>query len=117
MKASIIGLLVAVFFSATAMAEDTSVSNDISWALTLERQTEANANTGELMGTKSLAGIDISAGGVWDIDKSGQDFIALNKTMLNFSHSLNSQASVYIKNDFDTEFVRTESTVGLKITF
>lgn len=113
-KISIIGLLVAVFFSGAVVAEET---NDISWALTLERQTEANANTGELIGTKSLAGIDISAGGLWDIDKSGQDFIALNKTMLNFSHSLSNQATLYIKNDFDTEFVRTESTVGLKITF
>ena len=115
-KLSVIGLLVAVFFSGAALAEE-AINSDMTFELTLERQTEANANTGELMGTKSLAGIDISAGGLWDIDKSGQDFIALNKTMLNFSHSLSDQATLYIKNDFDTEFVRTESTVGLKITF
>ena len=116
-KTSIIGLLVPVFFSASAMAEDTSVSNDISWALTLERQTEANANTGELMGTMEVFGLDVSAGGLWNIDKSGEDFIDLNKTMLNFSHSLSNQATVYLKNDFDTDWERTESTVGLKITF
>ena len=103
-------------FSASAMAEDTSVSNDISWALTLERQTEANANTGELMGTMEVLGLDVSAGGLWNIDKSGEDFIDLNKTMLNFSHSL-STATLYLKNDFDTDWERTESTVGLKITF
>ena len=117
MKTSIIGLLAAVFFSASAMAEDTSVSNDISWALTLERQTEANANTGELMGTMEVLGLDVSAGALWNIDKSGEDFIDLNKTMLNFSHSLSNQATVYLKNDFDTDWERTESTVGLKITF
>ena len=54
------------------MAEDTSVSNDISWALTLERQTEANVNTGELMGTMEVLGLDVSAGGLWNIDKSGR---------------------------------------------
>ena len=97
------------------MAEDTSVSNDISWALTLERQTEANANTGELMGTMEVLGLDVSAGGLWNIDKSGEDFIDLNKTMLNFSPL--STATVYLKNDFDTDWERTESTVGLKITF
>ena len=80
-KISIIGLLVAVFFSGAVVAEET---NDISWALTLERQTEANANTGEFMMTKPILGWDISAGGLWDIDKSGQDFIELNKTKLNF---------------------------------
>ena len=117
MKTSIIGLLVAVFFSATAFAEDTSVSNDISWSLTLERQTEANANTGELMGTMEVLGLDVSAGGLWNIDKSGEDFIDLNKTMLNVSHSLSDQAKVYLKNDFSTDWDRTESTIGLQITF
>ena len=98
------------------MAEDTSVSNDISWALTLERQTEANANTGELMGTMEVLGLVVSAGGLWNIDKSGEDFIDLNKTMLNFAHSV-SDNTVYLKNDFDTDWERTETTVGLKITF
>ena len=46
-KTSIVGPGRSLFLH--PMAEDTSVSNDISWALTLERQTEANANTGELM--------------------------------------------------------------------
>ena len=117
MKTSIIGLLVAVFFSATAFAEGTSVSNDISWSLTLERQTEANANTGELMGTMEVLALDVSAGGLWNIDKSGEDFIDLNKTMLNVSHSLSDQAKVYLKNDFSTDWDRTESTIGLQITF
>ena len=119
MKTSIIGLLVAVFFSANVMAEESSVSSatDISWALTLERQTEANANTGELMGTMEVLGLDVSAGGLWNIDKSGEDFIDLNNTMLNFSHTLSDQAKVYLKNDFNTDWDRTESTIGIQVTF
>ena len=119
MKTSIIGLLVAVFFSANVMAEESSVSSatDISWALKLERQTEANANTGELMGTMEVLGLDVSAGGLWNIDKSGEDFIDLNKTMLNFSHTLSDQEKVYLKNDFNTDWDRTESTIGIQVTF
>jgi len=115
-KTSIIGLLVAVFFSANVMAEE-SVSSDIDWTLTLERQTEANANTGELMATMPILGLDVSAGGLWNIDKAGEDFIDMNKMMLNFSHSLSDQAKVYVKNDFDTDWDRTESTIGLQVSF
>ena len=119
MKTSIIGLLVAVFFSANVMAEESSVSSatDIDWTLTLERQTEANANTGELMATMPILGLDVSAGGLWNIDKAGEDFIDMNKMMLNLSHSLSDQAKVYVKNDFDTDWDRTESTIGLQVTF
>ena len=117
MKTSIIGLLAAVFFSANVMAEESSVTGNIDWSLTLERQVEAQANTGELMATMPIFGLDVSAGGLWNIDKAGEDFIDMNKIMLNASHSLSDQASVYIKNDFDTDWDRTESTIGLQIKF
>ena len=81
------------------------------------QETEANANTGELMGTMEVLGLDVSAGGLWNIDKSGEDFIDLNKTMLNFSHTLSDQAKVYLKNDFNTDWDRTESTIGIQVTF
>jgi hypothetical protein len=117
MKTSIIGLLVAVFFSANAMAEESNVTTNIDWSLKLERQVEAQANTGELMGTMAVFGLDVSAGGLWNIDKTGEDFIDMNKIMLNASRSLSDNASVYIKNDFDTDWDRTESTIGLQLTF
>ena len=117
MKTSIIGLLAAVFFSANVMAEESSVTGNIDWSLTLERQVEAQANTGELMATMPIFGLDVSAGGLWNIDKAGEDFIDMNKIMLNASRSLSDQASVYIKNDFDTDWDRTESTIGLQIKF
>ena len=115
-KLIVIGLLVAVFFSGAALAEE-SINSDMTFELTLERQTEANANTGEFMMTKPILGWDISAGGLWDIDKSGQDFIELNKTKLNFAHSVADNITVYINNDLNTEFERTETTIGTKITF
>ena len=118
-KLSVIGLLVAVFFSGAVLAEETtsSVSSDMTFELTLERKTEANANTGEFMMTKPILGIDVTAGGLWDIDKSGEDFIDLNKTMLNFGYSMADNITVYINDDLDTEFERTETTIGTKITF
>jgi len=119
MKTSIIGLLVAVFFSANAMAEESNVTTmpNIDWSLKLERQVEAQANTGELMGTMAVFGLDVSAGGLWNIDKAGEDFIDMSKIMLNASRSLSDNASVYIKNDFDTDWDRTESTIGLQLKF
>ena len=69
------------------------------------------------MMTKPILGWDISAGALWDIDKSGEDFLDLNKTKLNFSHSVADNITVYINNDLSTEFERTETTIGTSITF
>tara|TARA_B100001057_G_scaffold191393_1_gene192321 strand:+ start:7869 stop:8261 length:393 start_codon:yes stop_codon:yes gene_type:complete len=115
-KLSLLGLLAAVFFSGAVLAEE-PINSDMTFELTLERKTEANANTGEFMMTKPILGWDISAGALWDIDKSGEDFLDLNKTKLNFSHSVADNITVYINNDLSTEFERTETTIGTSITF
>ena len=47
----------------------------------------------------------------------GKDFLDLNKQMLNFSFPLQDNVTIYLKNDLNDSFERTESVIGTSITF
>jgi len=116
-KVTLTGLLVAALFTTSAMAEGTSVSDDMTFSLSLERAIEANTQNGEFSVAKPLFGITASNSAKWDIDADGKDFLDLNKQMLNFSFPLQDNVTIYLKNDLNDSFERTESVIGTSITF
>lgn len=114
---TLLGLLVAVFFCGSAIAEDTpkSLLDDMMYSVTLERGTETELQYGYFYATKTFTDkftTTYSASVAIDSASSAHMLDMYSQT-LNLSYKLGKGVSVYLLNDFDPHFKRTESWTGI----
>lgn len=117
MKNKLMALLFAVFFCGSAIAEDTpkSLLDDINYSVTLERGTESELQYGYFYATKPWTdkfSSTYSASVAID-SATSEHMLDMYSQTLNLSYSLGNGVSLYLLNDFDPHFKRTESWTGI----
>lgn len=117
MKNTIIALLFAVFFCGYATAEDTtkSFNDDIMYSVTVERGMESELQYGYFYATKPWTekfSTTYSASIAID-GANSQHMLDMYSQTLNLSYNIGNGVSVYLLNDFNPHFHRTESWTGI----
>jgi len=113
----IIMIIVATLFATFSYGnEETkrSLTDDMSFSVTLERGTESELQYGYFYATKPITDkFSTTYGATWNLDNPGQQhYIDLSTQTLTLNYQLNDKWSVYALNDFDPHFKRTDTWVG-----
>jgi len=117
MKTLILAGAISVMAS-SVFAEEVKSVPEITPYVGVERETKAEINNAYVGATTKIGKLSITGQVNWNnvpADKS-TDFNH-ESTELDFSYGVTNNVSVYLKNDFNSDFDRTESVVGAKLTF
>jgi len=115
MKTLILAGVISVIASA-GFAEVNKPASTFTPYFGVERETEAKINNTFIGTTTKFGDLSVTSQINWN---STTNDLNMNHegADLDISYGVADTVSLYLKNDFDTDFVRTESTVGAKITF
>jgi hypothetical protein len=122
MKKYLIGLLLAVFFCASAIAEDTKTLNEklnsfndnIMYSVTLEQGMESQLKYGYFYATKPWTekfSTTYSASVAID-SVNTEHMLDMYSQTLNLSYSIGNGLSFYMLSDINPHFQRTETWIG-----
>jgi hypothetical protein len=118
MKSLILAGALSVMAS-SVFAEEVKSVPEITPYIGVERETKADVDNAYVGATTKIGKLSITGQMNWNntnTDKNDLDF-NLENTDLDFSYGVTNNVSVYLKNDFNADFDRTESVIGAKVTF
>lgn len=98
---------VASVLATSAMAFDAYVG--------VERDTKAGDNTAYVGGEHALGNVTVAVQADLDLNKGNRG--TLDTLNLDVSYALGSKVNVYMENDLNKDWKRTETTVGVKYKF
>lgn len=110
---TLLGLLLAVFFYGQSLAEE-KFSDDMNFSVTLERGAETELQYGYFYATKPITEkLSSTYGATWNIDNPGQEHtFDLSSQTVTFNYRWTDNISVYMLNDLNPHFHRTETWFG-----
>lgn len=115
MNKLILGLLLAVFFYGYSIAEETNSKKDIMYSITVERGVESELQYGYFYATKPWTdkfSTTYSASVAIDSVNS-EHMLDMYSQTVNLSYRIGNGFSVYLLNDLDPHFRRTETWTGI----
>lgn len=105
----------AFLMAATAATADEKI---LSPYVGLERETESNINRAFVGTNLSVPNTIFTVGTRAEFEDVGSlSGMSFTKAELNLNASINDNASLYLENDLNSDFDRTETTVGVQFTF
>lgn len=103
-----------IMLAAAAIALATSASAFDSY-IGVERDVKAGDNTAYVGGEHTVGGLTLSVQADLDLNKGNRG--TLDTLNLDASYTIGSNVDVYLQNDLDKDWKRTETTVGVKYKF
>ena len=108
---------VLCLFFATIIQADTidkgSFVDDMNFSVTLERGLETELQYGYFYATKPFTDkLSTTYGATWNVDAPGKDFIDLASQTFTINYQVTDNLGVYMLNDINPKFERTETWVG-----